>query len=182
MLIDGLVSEGVTGASVLDIGGGIGAVHHELLAAGAQSATHVDVSADYLRVAEEVSKQRGTTGRVRQVHGDFVEHAATLGNSDIAVLDRVICCYPDMELLVERSAAKTNRLYGAVYPRGRRLMQWAFAAQNAINKIRHVAFRIYLHSPDAIAAVLRRQGFQPVRIRRTLLWEVAIYRRGPSVS
>jgi magnesium-protoporphyrin O-methyltransferase len=34
MLIDALKTEGVEGATVLDIGGGIGAVQHELLAAG----------------------------------------------------------------------------------------------------------------------------------------------------
>jgi len=38
-LIESLKAEGVAGATLLDIGGGIGVIDHELLAAGAASAT-----------------------------------------------------------------------------------------------------------------------------------------------
>ena len=43
-LIDALAADGVMGLTVLDIGGGVGAVHHELLSVGAQSAVDVDAS------------------------------------------------------------------------------------------------------------------------------------------
>lgn len=46
-LIDGVRAVGVDGASLLDIGGGVGAIHHTLLDAGATNALHVDVSPDY---------------------------------------------------------------------------------------------------------------------------------------
>ena len=49
MLIDALKTEGVEGATVIDIGGGIGAVQHELLAAGAAHVTSVDASDAYIR-------------------------------------------------------------------------------------------------------------------------------------
>jgi 2-polyprenyl-3-methyl-5-hydroxy-6-metoxy-1,4-benzoquinol methylase len=45
MLIDALKAEGVEGATLLDIGGGIGAIQHELLAVGVAHATSVDASA-----------------------------------------------------------------------------------------------------------------------------------------
>ena len=38
LLVEALEALGVTGASILDIGAGIGVVHHELLSAGARSA------------------------------------------------------------------------------------------------------------------------------------------------
>jgi hypothetical protein len=44
-LIDALKTEGVQDATLLDIGGGIGVIQHELLAAGAAHATSVDASA-----------------------------------------------------------------------------------------------------------------------------------------
>jgi ubiquinone/menaquinone biosynthesis C-methylase UbiE len=50
-LIESLKAEGVEGATLLDIGGGIGVIPHELLAAGASSATCVDASAAYLATA-----------------------------------------------------------------------------------------------------------------------------------
>jgi Methyltransferase small domain len=50
-LVESLKAEGVEGATLLDIGGGVGVISHELLAAGASSATCVDASAAYLASA-----------------------------------------------------------------------------------------------------------------------------------
>ena len=56
-LIDALKAEGVEGATLLDVGGGIGAIQHELLAAGVSHATSVDASAPYLEAAREESNR-----------------------------------------------------------------------------------------------------------------------------
>ncbi|MBI2171194.1 MAG: hypothetical protein HYU30_04125 [Chloroflexi bacterium] len=48
MLIEALKREGLSGATLLDIGGGVGAIQHELLKASAGSATNVDASTAYL--------------------------------------------------------------------------------------------------------------------------------------
>jgi len=177
MLIDTLREQGVTGASILDVGGGVGAIYHELLGSGARDAVHVDVSPDYLSVAREETERRGTGGRVRFVRGDFVDAAPTLGDSDIVTLDRVICCYPDMERLVALSAGKARRLFGAVYPREAWWMRLALAAVNFISRLRRSAFRAYIHSPRAIDAVLRAQGLERRSFRRTVAWEVVVYSR-----
>jgi ubiquinone/menaquinone biosynthesis C-methylase UbiE len=50
-LIESLMAEGVEGATLLDIGGGVGVIHHELLAAGVGSATCADASAANLATA-----------------------------------------------------------------------------------------------------------------------------------
>ena len=52
-LIDALKAEGVEGATLL----GIGAIQHELLAAGVSHATSVDASAPYLEAAGEESNR-----------------------------------------------------------------------------------------------------------------------------
>lgn len=178
MLIDALRREGVTDASILDVGGGIGAIYHELLAsAGARDAVHVDVSPDYLRVAREEAERRGHADRVEFVRGDFVEVAPARAAADVVTLDRVICCYPDMERLVALSAAKARRLLGAVYPREAWWMRAAAAAINVISGVRRSAFRTYLHPPAAIDAVLRAHGLERRSFRRTLGWEVVVYAR-----
>ena len=43
-----------TGATVLDIGGGVGVIHHELLRRGFTGATHVDRSQAFIDVVREV--------------------------------------------------------------------------------------------------------------------------------
>lgn len=62
-LIDALVSAGVQQRTLLDIGGGVGAIQYELLNAGAREATSVDVSAAYLDAARSEAERRGIVGR-----------------------------------------------------------------------------------------------------------------------
>jgi SAM-dependent methyltransferase len=177
MLIDAVRSEGVTDAAILDIGAGVGAIYHELLASGARNAVHVDVSPEYLSVAREEAERRGHALRVQFIRGDFVEVAPTLPDAEIVTLDRVICCYPDMERLVALSADKTRRLLGAVYPREAWWLRLALGAVNAVNRLRRCAFRTYLHPPAAIDAIIRARGLERRSFRRTLAWEVAVYAR-----
>lgn len=177
MLLDALRAEGVRDASVLDVGAGIGIVHHELLSDGARSAVHVDAARPQMRAAREEAARRGHTERVTFVDGDFVRLADGIPPADIVTLDRVICCYPDMERLVTASASKAQRLYGAVFPRER----WAVKAMSALGnlmwRVRGNPFRSYIHSTAAIDATVRRQGFTLRSVAETLVWRVAVYAR-----
>lgn len=177
MLIDALRREDVSDASILDIGGGVGAIYHELLASGARRAVHVDVSPEYLAVAREEAERRGHADRVSFVRGDFVEVAPAQATADVVTLDRVICCYPDMDRLVASSADKTRRLFGAVYPRESWWLRIGLGAVNVINRLRRCAFRTYLHPPAAIDAALRSHGLQRRSFARTIAWEVVVYSR-----
>jgi magnesium-protoporphyrin O-methyltransferase len=177
ILIDELRAAGVDGASLIDIGGGVGAIHHVLLDAGASFATHVDISPEYIAAAREEATCRGHDNRVLFIRGDFVQLAPQVATADIVTLDRVICCYPDMEALVGHAAEKTGRLFGAVYPPDTWWMRMATRAINALLRLRRSAFRVYVHAPSAIDAVLRRHGLERVARRRTAVWEIATYAR-----
>src|SRR5918998_4225657 len=166
LLVDELRRLGVSDASLLDVGGGVGAIHHELLDSGARTAVHVDISPDYLLAAREEAERRGHAGRVEFVHADFVEVAPTLAESDVVTLDRVICCYPDMERLITLCAGKARRAFGAVYPRETWWMRAAVAAVNVVSRIRRSAFRVYLHPPAGIDSVLRAHGLERRAIPR----------------
>ena len=175
LLIDDLRKAGVAGMSVLDIGGGIGAIHHALLDAGAVDAMHVDLSPEYIAAAREEAARRGHADRVRFVHGDFVTVSADLPSADVLTLDRVICCYPDMELLVGRAAEKARKLVGAVYPRDVWWVRLGVRLGNVVRRIRRTAFRVFVYRPAAIDDALRRHGFERRTQRRTFLWEVVTY-------
>src|SRR6188472_3833424 len=116
-LIEALSAGGIEGRSVLEIGGGVGAVHHELLRAGADAAVDVDASRAYVSAAREESERQGHADRVEYRVGDFVALADVIEPADVVALDRVLCCYSDMSSLVARSAALAKRRYGVVYPR-----------------------------------------------------------------
>ena len=176
-LIDALRAQDIEGASVLDIGGRVSAVHHVLLDSGASSAVHIDVSPDYLALSREESIRRNHGERVQFLRGDFVRLAPTASSADVVTLDRVICCYPDMEALVSASAAKARRLYGAVYPRETWWVRLAVNLANAYMRLRRSAFRMFLHSPAAIDTVLRRSGLEPRVLQRKFFWEIAVYAR-----
>ena len=177
MLLDVLKAEGVTGASLLDVGAGIGVVHHELLAAGAANAVHVDATTSNIRAARDEAKRQGHIDRVTFVQGDFVALAERVPEADVVTLDRVICCYPDMERLVAASASRARRLYGVVFPRERWFNKIVIAVDNFVRRVRANAFRSYIHPVRAIDAAIRRQGLELRSVKETVVWRVAVYSR-----
>ena len=164
-------------SALLDIGAGVGAIHHALLDHGVERAVHVDASSAYLSVAREETERQGHTSRVEFVQGDFVDVADRVPNVDIVTLDRVICCYHDMRQLVARSGEKARFVYGAVYPREGWWTRLSIAGSNVFFRLRGSLFRTFLHSPRDIDSVLVAQGFHRRSVRRTLAWEVAVYTR-----
>ena len=116
-LIEALKAEGLEGLTLIDIGGGIGVIQHELMDAGVATATNVDASSACVETAREKAQRRGYVDRVTYHHGNFVEMASELAPADIVTLDKVICCYHDMDGLVGASSELAGKLYGVIYPR-----------------------------------------------------------------
>jgi 2-polyprenyl-3-methyl-5-hydroxy-6-metoxy-1,4-benzoquinol methylase len=180
MLLDALRAEDVRGASLLDVGAGVGVIHHELLSAGAQTAVHVEAATGPMQLAKAETARRGNADRVRFLQGDFVALAPDVAPADVVTLDRVICCYPDMKALVSASATKARRLYGAVFPRERWMTKAGVAVVNIVLRLFRNPFRSYVHPTAAIDAELRRHGLEPRSVRDTFVWRVAVYSRSPS--
>jgi spermidine synthase len=178
MLLDARRTAGIERASLLDIGGGVGTIQQELLDAGADRATSVDASAAYLRAARDEADRRGNAARVSYQHGDFVALADQVAPADVVTLDRVICCYPDMEALVGRSADRALRLYGLVYPRDTWWVRFGFQAFNLGMRIARRTFRAHVHRTAAVDGVARERGLTP-RVHRHAgpVWQVVVYNR-----
>ncbi|NNE35955.1 MAG: class I SAM-dependent methyltransferase, partial [Rhodothermales bacterium] len=115
-LIDSVRAAANDPKSLLDIGGGVGAIQHELAKDGLSSVTNVDASTAYLAAAREEAERLSLTAERSYLQGDFVALADQVSDADIVTLDRVLCCYDDVEQLVIRSAAKAKQAYGLVYP------------------------------------------------------------------
>ena len=166
-----------SGTRLLDIGAGIGVIHHVLLTDGVERAVHVDASSAHLAAARDETERRGHNWLVEFMRGDFVDIANHVAPADVVTLDRVICCYHDMPRLVRLSAEHALRLYGAVYPRGTMWMRAAIAFINLVMRIKRSPFRSFQHDPVAIDAVLRAAGLHRRHIQRSFGWEIVVYER-----
>ena len=178
-LIDAIVERGIEGATVLDVGGGIGAVQLGLLEAGAASARAVDASEAYVETARAEAVSHGYGDRVQSHVGDFVALAAEIPAADVVTLDRVLCCYPDMAALLGSVAAHANRMIGLVYPRTR---WWNGIAARAIaifGWLTRDSTRWYLHPTEQVDTFLRARGFRLHEVKRSFIWQVVVYERGP---
>jgi magnesium-protoporphyrin O-methyltransferase len=176
-LLDGLRGDGVGGLSVLDIGAGIGAVHLDLLKAGAASAIDVDGSPAFVGVAREEGTRQGVSERVSYVVGDFVSLAPTIAPADLVALDRVVCCYPDMPALVRQSVARARLRYGLVYPRDTWWIRAGSAFVNGAARLARRRLRIHVHRTADVDAMVRAAGFVPSFNRSNVYWQVAVFER-----
>ena len=177
ILIDALQAEGTHGMTLLDIGGGIGAISHELLKAGISSALEVEASTASLEAAKDEAVRQGHADRVRQRHGNFVDVAADISPADIVTLDRVICCYHDMQGLVSLSAARARKLYGVVYPRDMWWVKIGLAIENFFYRLRQSPFRVFVYSTEAVEAIISSHGLKRCFSHKTLVWQVVVYAR-----
>jgi len=177
ILIEALKEKGIEGSTLLDIGGGIGAIQLALLKAGARSAVSVEASTAYIEAAQQEARHQGLEDRIQFQHGDFVELADGLPSVDIVTLDRSLCCYPDMPALVSRSASRAKRLYALVYPRDTWWMRLGLDLLNRLQGLRRCSFRAFVHPTQAVETILQEHGLQRRFYRRSGVWQIAIYAR-----
>jgi magnesium-protoporphyrin O-methyltransferase len=175
MLTDAIKAEGVNGLTLLDIGGGVGAVQHDLINAGVATVTSVEASTAYLSIAKAEAHRRNLTEKISYYHGNFVDLATHITPADIVTLDRVICCFDDMENLVSLSAARACKLYGLVYPRDTWWVKIGLALENLYFRLRNSHFRSYSHATRSVEAILGKYGLKRHSYRQTLFWQVAVY-------
>ncbi|HET6380204.1 MAG TPA: class I SAM-dependent methyltransferase [candidate division Zixibacteria bacterium] len=176
-LLDALITRGVEGTTVLEIGAGVGDVQLELLAAGAASITDVDASEPYLTVAREEFARRGLSHRARFVHGDFVARAPEIEPADVVVLNRVVCCYPDMTALVRESTARARRLYGLVLPVNRWWVRLIVAVDNLRHRWQRSSFRAFVHPFAEVDRLVRAAGLEPRFQHAGWVWRTVVYER-----
>jgi SAM-dependent methyltransferase len=176
-LISELSAGGVDGMTVLDIGAGVGAVHHALLAEGAASAVDVDASGPYLEAARGEAARRGIADRITYLKGDAVALGDALPEADLVALDRVVCCYPDMERLVTLAATRTRRRLGLVLPRDEAWMRALVAVEHRLVAFQRRPLLTYVHRTRAVTDVAAAAGLVPLSEHRGRIWQTLVYTR-----
>lgn len=177
ILAEELARDVAPGQTVLDVGAGVGALHHALLDRGAATAVDVDASKPYLEAARVEAVRRGLGDRVRFEHGDFVEVGGRIEPADLVALDRSACCYPDMHALVGLAAARTRRRLGLVLPRDTALVRFGIHVINMVQWLRRSRFRVYAHPHAEIQRVAEAAGLSRVAQRTAGVWAVLVFER-----
>lgn len=177
-LIEALRAEGVGGMTLLDIGGGVGDIQHEMLRSGIRYAINNEASTAYLEACRQEAERLGHSDQIRHIHGNFVDLAKDISLADIVTLDRVICCYRDMPNLINLSTQKARRFYGIIYPLDKWwIRSYILVYYNFSNWLRRSPMRMFVHPPDAVEAVIRNNGFGRRFYREMGPWQVAVYAR-----
>ena len=168
----------VRGATVLDVGGGVGAIALELLQGGAERAITVELSPAYDEEARALARERGVEERVERRVADFAgDTPGTVPTADAVVLHRVVCCYPDYRALLTAASEHARRTLAFSFPRETWWIRMGFAAVNLFMKLRRCAFRGFVHPTPAVLAVPQERGFELDVHRAGTLWQIAVFRR-----
>jgi 16S rRNA G966 N2-methylase RsmD len=172
-MVDFLESRGIEGATVLEIGGGVGEIQIELLKAGAQRAVNLELSPAYDEQAERLLQEAALEGRVdRRLH-DIAVDPDGVEPADIVLMHRVVCCYPDYERLLGAAAQRTRRLLVFSYPPRNALSRVIVSAENFVFRLLRKEYRSFTHPPAAMMGVLAERGLRRTFARHTLVWQVA---------
>ncbi|MDQ2910483.1 MAG: methyltransferase domain-containing protein [Actinomycetota bacterium] len=176
-LVDEVAARGVAGASVLEVGGGVGALELELLQRGVSRATIVELSHGYDEEASILAREAGAEERIERRHGDFVEDEAEVDPADIVVMHRVVCCYPDPELLVGAAARHARRLLALSFPRDTWWLRLGFGVANVWFRLTG-GFEAFVHSPALVVRAVEGSGLTMVLHERAgRVWRVAVFER-----
>jgi magnesium-protoporphyrin O-methyltransferase len=172
-----LRARGLQGASVLEIGGGVGAIQLELLAEGAAGATNLELSPEYEDEAAALAREAGVEERVERRLGDVVQEPSLAGEADAVLMHRVVCCYPDYDALVGAASERSRRYLVMSYPRPRLLVRIGAGAVNVAARLLRWDYRTWIHAPQALVEAAERRGLALASESQGRIWQVAALER-----
>jgi SAM-dependent methyltransferase len=174
-----LLSLDPTNSTVLELGCGRGGLLLRLVEAGAARATGVDLSPTSIEAAGDRFRQAQRSDRVQLSVGDAAR--VSLDPHDWVILDRVICCYADVERLLANSLPAARHVYAFTVPNSRgwrgvaaRLQEWF---EHTWDTLHGRGCPGYVHDLDLIERRLASAGFRLRHRDRHGLWYIAVYER-----
>lgn len=163
----------IAGSSCLEVGAGIGGLTLTLLQRGAASASIVDAVPAYVATARRLATDLGVANRLSIELANYAVGSHS-GDVDLVLMDRVVCCHPDWRELIEPASRQASRVIALSYPRSAWWSRAGIAAVNFFQRLRRMTFRVYVHAPAAMHAVLRERGFEPRVTGHHGPWEIMV--------
>ena len=172
-MVEFLERRGIEGATVLEIGGGVGEIQIELLKAGAAHAVNLELSRGYDEEAERLLHEADLEGRVdRRLH-DIAVDPEGVEAADVVLLHRVVCCYPDYERLLGAAAQRARRFLVFSYPPRNAVSRLFVTVENLVFRVLRKEYRSFTHPPSAMLGVLAERGLRRTFEHHALVWQVA---------
>jgi 2-polyprenyl-3-methyl-5-hydroxy-6-metoxy-1,4-benzoquinol methylase len=181
-MLEFLEQRGIDGATVLEIGGGVGEIEIELLKRGAERAVNLELSPAYAVEARRLLGEAGLEERAEWRLHDIAADSDGIEPADIVVLHRVVCCYPDHEQLLRAAAEHARRFLVFSYPPRNAISRLLVASENLLFRLRRNEFRTFAHPPSEMLATLRERGLRRTFTHHALVWQVAGFERQPDAT
>jgi 2-polyprenyl-3-methyl-5-hydroxy-6-metoxy-1,4-benzoquinol methylase len=172
-MVQFLQALGLEGATVLEIGGGVGELQIELLTAGVAHALNLELSPAYQQEAHTLAGQAGLQGRLDWRIHDLAADPGAVEPADLVVLHRVVCCYPNYERLLGEAADHARRALVFSYPPRNPLSRAFYGVFNLVMRLTRSSFRGFAHPPGGMLAVLEDRGLRRTYQHRSGIWQVA---------
>ena len=176
-LMDLIRSVDLKAGSMLEIGGGIGALIFESFKLGLAKANYVDISQAYSDTFITALKEKGLREKVEPRLGDFVELSPEIPQVDLVVLDKVICCYENYEELIKASTAKSSQWYAITIPRDTWWVKLVHGFGNVFRKLQKNPFKSFIHAHQDIFSVLEKEGFSLRKEKKRREWQSFLLER-----
>ena len=176
-MVEYLVARGVEGADLLEVGGGVGAIQLELLKAGVAKSVNVELSSGYEEAAQRLAEEEELKDRITRRLGDFVEDQHEFEPADIVVMNRVVCCYPWMERMMEAAVSKTGKYLALTFPREKWWVKLGLALANRFMALRKCDFRAFVHPVADIESLATDAGFVVRHTDNNLIWQALVLER-----
>jgi SAM-dependent methyltransferase len=170
-------ARGVEGASVLEIGGGIGQVALELLQAGAASAEVVELLPEYEPFVRELASEAGVGERMAFRTADLVADPAAADPVDLVVMNKVVCCTPDGITLAGVAASLARRTLVLSFPREVWWARTGLATVNLYLRLRRRRFRVFVHPQAALEGAVEAHGLARASERNGPLFRIVAFER-----
>lgn len=172
-MVEFLESRGIEGATLLEVGGGVGEIQVELLKRGASHAVNLELSPAYEDEANALLRASNLRDRAERRLHDIAVDPEGVEPADIVVLHRVVCCYPDYERLLNAAAEHARRVLVFSYPPRNAVSRLFVGAENLVFRLLGREFRTFVHPPRAMLAVVEQAGLRQRLAHQSLVWQVA---------
>jgi SAM-dependent methyltransferase len=181
-LLEALETHGLRGKTVLDLGCGTGDLALATLARGAASADGIDLGPGAIEEARSLAAERGLADRASFSVGDGA--VERLERHDVVALNRVLCCYPRTDRLLENSLGAVGEVIAYTAPIHTGALglfnRVSVALSNLMFRFREKkfrGFRAFVHDLDEVDRRIAAAGFRKTYAAHRRIWQLAVFTR-----
>ena len=164
-----------TGESLIDVGGGIGAIQWWFLNHGGEQTFGVDASSGYLNLAQEHASKNNLKENTHFMMGDFTDKAEELPKANHVTLDKVICCYPNFEAILNLACKKATNTVSLSFPMDGFISSIFRSLGVLYMKLTGCSFKPYINRVASVRALFVENGFKLKDKELSFPWHIETY-------